>query len=125
MTGIRDHDGDMSSGTSGGKRGGARRGAPPTRRFTPAAFGCAAGAILAVAAWGYLVYVAIGFGQTARAGDTFAWVKLIGATGIAVACLFGALILVARLLKILEVSRSTAPSAPRNAIAQATDELQR
>ena len=63
-------------------------------------------------AWGYLVYAAIDFGSTARGGDSTAWWFLALASVGAVACLFVGLLLVARVLRQLGMTRST--SAPAN-----------
>ena len=56
-------------------------------------------------AWGYLVYAAIDFGATARGGDGGAWVYLALAAVGAVACLFAGLMLIARLLRVLGITR--------------------
>lgn len=48
----------------------------------------ALGITAAVVAWGYLVYLAIDFGTTARDGDGTAWWFLALATIGAIACLF-------------------------------------
>lgn len=69
-------------------------------------------------AWGYLVYLAIDFGTSARAGETSAWwLLLLSAVG-AVACLFAGLLFVARLLGRLGLTGSAqddseAPRPPR------------
>ncbi|GAA4698783.1 hypothetical protein GCM10023349_13760 [Nocardioides conyzicola] len=69
----------------------------------------ALGITLAVVAWGYLVYAAIDFGSTARGGDSQAWWFLAIASVGAVACLFFGLMLVARLLRQLGITRAPAP----------------
>lgn len=69
----------------------------------------AVGITACVVAWGYLVYAAIDFGSTARGGDSTAWWFLALASVGAVACLFVGLMLVARLLRRLGITR--APSA--------------
>jgi hypothetical protein len=56
---------------------------------------------LAVVAWGYLVYAAVDFGSDARGGDTRAWGFLALAAIGAAACLFVALLLIARVLRAL------------------------
>jgi hypothetical protein len=58
-----------------------------------------------VVAWGYLVYAAIDFGSTARGGDSTAWWFLGGASLGAVACLFVGMMLVARLMRRLGITR--------------------
>jgi len=61
----------------------------------------AAGITLALVAWGYLVWAAIDFGADARGGDSQAWWLLGLACLGAVACLFVALMLLARLGRAL------------------------
>jgi hypothetical protein len=72
---------------------------------------------LAVVAWGYLVYLAIDFGSSAREGDSRAWVFLGIASLGAVLCLFLGLVLVARLLRALGITAADEPEeeppAPR------------
>ncbi|HEV7875667.1 MAG TPA: hypothetical protein VGP00_03245, partial [Nocardioides sp.] len=84
---------------SGGKRAGSRRGPKRQRSLSPSLLGLAGGVTLAVVAWGYLVFAAIDFGATARNGDSQAWWFLALASLGAVACLFGGLILIARLVR--------------------------
>ena len=67
------------------------------------------GALLAVVAWGFLVWAAIDFGQTARGGQTEAWAFLALASIGAVACLFLGLMLVALLLRRLGITSTTQP----------------
>jgi hypothetical protein len=55
-------------------------------------------------AWGYLVYLAIDFGTTARAGESGAWGLLALSALGAVACLFAGLLFVSRLLRALGIS---------------------
>jgi len=84
---------------AGGKRAGAR----PKRRLRPDLLGLALGITLAVVAWGYLVVLAISFGSDARGGDSAAW-GLLGLAALgAMACLFLALLLGARILRALGV----------------------
>jgi hypothetical protein len=70
----------------------------------------ALGVTLAVVGWGYLVFAAIDFGAAGRGGDSRAWIFLGMAALGAVACLFVGLMLVARLLRQLGITRD--PSAP-------------
>jgi hypothetical protein len=70
----------------------------------------ALGITAAVVAWGYLVYLAIDFGTTARDGDGRAWWFLGVATIGAIACLFVALMLGARLVRRMRAT--AAPSGP-------------
>ena len=73
----------------------------------------ALGVTLCVVAWGYLVYAAIDFGASARGGEPRAWFFLGLASLGAVTCLFVGLMLVARLLRMLGVTRgSDQPPAP-------------
>ena len=69
----------------------------------------ALGITAAVVAWGYLVYLAIDFGTTARNGDATAWWFLGLATIGAIACLFVGLMLGMRLLARI---RAAAPPPP-------------
>jgi hypothetical protein len=57
------------------------------------------GAVLALVAWGLLVWRAIDFGRSARGGDSGAWLWLTLASLAAVACLFTCLWLVTVLLR--------------------------
>ncbi len=74
---------------------------------------------LAIVAWGYLVYLAIDFGTSARGGESRAW-WFLGLSSLgAVLCLFLGLVLVARLLRALGITappgddaRSRRPRAP-------------
>jgi RsiW-degrading membrane proteinase PrsW (M82 family) len=96
-----------------GKRAGARRGARPPRTFTRRALLLAVGITLAVVAWGYLVYAAIDFGTSARAGRSAGWWLLGLASLGAVACLFLALMLVVRLLRELGIVERPEPPEPK------------
>ncbi|GAA5145855.1 hypothetical protein GCM10023340_15860 [Nocardioides marinquilinus] len=101
---------------AGGKRAGAR----PKRRLRPGLLVLALGVTAAVVAWGYLVLAAIDFGATARGGDDDAWWFLGLASLGAVACLFLALLLLARIARAIGLTRpperddaaSSTPSAP-------------
>jgi hypothetical protein len=73
----------------------------------------AGGVTVAIVAWGYLVYAAIDFGASARAGDSGSWGLLALASVGAVACLFVGLLLVARLLRMLGVMKQQEAPAPR------------
>ncbi len=67
---------------------------------------------LAVVAWGYLVYAAIDFGTSARAGDSTAWWFLALAALGAVACLFLGLVLVTRISRAVGLTRGPDPRTP-------------
>jgi hypothetical protein len=69
---------------------------------------------IAVVAWGYLVYAAVDFGSDARGGDTRAWGFLALAAVGAAACLFVALLLIARVLRALGTPPEdrSAPNTP-------------
>jgi hypothetical protein len=107
---------------SSGKHAGKRRAeAPPRGAATDERTGSgrrtslllhAIGVTLSVVAWGYLVYAAIDFGATARAGDSGAWWFLGLASIGAVACLFVGLMLVARLLRLLGLTRGESDGPP-------------
>jgi amino acid permease len=75
----------------------------------------ALGVTLCVVAWGYLVYAAIDFGATARDGETRAWWFLAMASLGAVVCLFVGLLLVARLMRLVGVTKAAdaEPTPPR------------
>ena len=106
------HNGDMRSES---KHAGSRRGPARSSTRPPAVFLLALAITAAVVAWGYLVYLAIDFGSSARAGETRAWWLLAVASLGAVLCLFLGLVLVARLLRTLGITAkdsSTPPSTP-------------
>ena len=71
----------------------APRSRPPTGPLLLLALGITA----AVVAWGYLVYLAIDFGTSARDGEAAGWWMLALATIGAIACLFVAMMLGTRL----------------------------
>ena len=82
------------------KHAGPRRSA----RQSPAVLVLAGAVTAAVVAWGYLVYLAIDFGTSARGGESTAWYLLgIAALG-AVLCLFLGLVLIGRLLRTLGIT---------------------
>jgi hypothetical protein len=89
---------------------GKRAGPKQKRRFNPALLFLAIGVTFCVVAWGYLVKAAIDFGVTARGGEQGAWLFLGLASLGAVACLFVGLILVARILRRLGITRSPGES---------------
>lgn len=96
-----------------GKRKGSRKAAPSPRTFRKDVFLLALATTVAVVAWGYLVYAAIDFGTDARGGEVRAWAFLALAAVGAAACLFAALMLLARTLRALTsepVSRGSAAS---------------
>lgn len=103
-----------------GKHAGARKAPKPQKssRFPVIPLGYAAALTASVVAWGYLVWLAIDFGTTARAGNASAWWLLGLATLGAMACLFVGLLLAARLVHELGVTTSqpptpAAPAPPR------------
>lgn len=117
--------GETESGRSGGaasragtaKRAGSRRAPRPRRGLSRPLLLLAAGITGCVVAWGYLVYAAVDFGRTARAGDAAAWWFLGLAALGGVACLFVGLMLGARLLRAVGVvaDRSARPVGGRRA----------
>ena len=72
----------------------------------------ALGITAAVIGWGYLVYLAIDFGTSARDGDAAGWWLLALATIGAIACLFVAMMLGIRLVARLKAG-STPPGRRR------------
>jgi hypothetical protein len=72
----------------------------------------ALGITASVVAWGYLVYLAIDFGTAARDGEGRGWWFLGLATIGAIACLFVAMMLGARLVARFRASNPP-PAAPR------------
>lgn len=84
-----------------GKRAGSRRGGKQKASFSPAALAFALAITACLVAWGYLVYLAIDFGTSARAGDSGGWGLLALSSLGAVACLFAGLLFVSRLLRAL------------------------
>ena len=73
----------------------------------------ALGITAAVVGWGYLVYLAIDFGTSARNGDGTAWWFLAMATIGAIACLFFGMMLGARFVG--RIRAAAAPAAPPRA----------
>ena len=69
----------------------------------------ALGITASVVAWGYLVYLAIDFGTSARNGDNRGWAFLALATVGAIACLFLALTLGTRFVTRLRASSPPPP----------------
>jgi cytosine/uracil/thiamine/allantoin permease len=106
--------GGATSSTGGGKRAGSRRGPRRKRRFSRPLFLIALAVTGCVVAWGYLVVAAVDFGRSARGGEAAAWWFLGLATLGAVACLFVGLMLVARALRLLGITRG--PVVSGNAV---------
>lgn len=86
-----------------GNRGGSRRGPRARPRLSGGALGLSAAVAVLVLAWIYLVTVAIDLGSEARGGRGEAWWLLGLASLGAVACLFGSLMLVLRILRNLGI----------------------
>lgn len=86
---------------TGGKRAAARQKA----RFGPSTLLLTIGVTAGVIAWGYLVKAAIDFGVQARSGTSGAWLYLGLASLGAVACLFVGLMMSARLLRELGITK--------------------
>ena len=102
-----------------GRHAGARKAPRQSPSFRPKAFLLALATTAAIVAWGYLVYLAIDFGTSARGGESRAWWFLGLASLGAVLCLFLGLVLVARLLRALGITappgddaRPTPPRTP-------------
>lgn len=110
--------------TGGGKRAGSRKGTRAPRRLRPGIALLALATTLAVVAWGYLVYAAVDFGSSARGGDSQAWGFLTLAAVGAAACLFVALLLIARVLRALAVPPKASPPAEPFAAAIRPDSVE-
>jgi hypothetical protein len=113
------HNGRVTSGkraTAGRHATPARLGEEPSRASRPRSLGAllllALGITAAVVAWGYLVYLAIDFGTSARNGDDTSWWFLGLATAGAVACLFAGMMLGGRLFARLRTARPASPPRP-------------
>lgn len=103
---------------SSGKRAGSRRGPRQSGGVNKAALALAVGITLCVVAWGYLVYLAIDFGTSARSGESGSWALLALASIGAIACLFTGLLLIARLMRTLGITtppdeEPSEPAPPR------------
>ena len=92
---------------------GKRAGAKQKRGFRPGLLLLALGITACVVAWGYLVYAAVDFGGEARDGRDEAWSYLAVAAVGAAACLFIALMLIARLSRAIGLTRPPEPKAPK------------
>jgi fatty acid desaturase len=97
----------MSPVTSGERKHAGSRKAPRSARtrrpLDPKLLIYAAGITFCVVAWGYLVYAAIDFGGSARAGRSAAWMLLLVACIGAACCLFAGLMLAVRALTLLGI----------------------
>jgi hypothetical protein len=94
------------TGTNESKHAGSRRGPRPKRSFRPVLLLLALGVTGCIVAWGYLVWAAIDFGNTARGGDSTAWWLLGLASLGAVACLFVGLMLIAAITRRLGITKA-------------------
>ena len=95
-----------------GRHAGSRKGPRQSPPFQPKVLLLALATTAAIVAWGYLVYLAIDFGTSARGGESRAW-WFLGLSSLgAVLCLFLGLVLVARLLRALGI---TAPPGDEDA----------
>jgi hypothetical protein len=92
---------------------GKRAGAKQKRGFRPSLLLLALGITACVVAWGYLVYAAVDFGGEARDGRDEAWTYLAVAAVGAAACLFIALMLIARLSRAIGLTAPPEPKAPK------------
>jgi hypothetical protein len=111
------HNGPVTSGKRvAGRHAGAARleeDAPRSGRALTPLLLLALGITAAVVAWGYLVYLAIDFGTTARNGDGTAWWFLGLATIGAIACLFVGMMFGTRLVTRLRADPPRPPAAQR------------
>jgi hypothetical protein len=87
-----------------GRHAGSRKGPRRKTSLQPKVLLLAVAMTLSIVAWGYLVYLAIDFGTSARGGESSAWLFLGVASVGAVLCLFLGLVLVARLLRALGIT---------------------
>ncbi|GAA4118947.1 hypothetical protein GCM10022215_21070 [Nocardioides fonticola] len=101
---------------TGGRRAAPRaaEGRRPRRALLPQ-LGLAAALTALLVAWGYLVVVAVDFGGRARNGSGAAWFLLALATVGAVACLFLALLVGVRLVRLVLNPPTDRPSGGRRA----------
>ncbi len=100
-----------------GRHAGSRKGPRQSPSFRPKVFLLALATTAAIVAWGYLVYLAIDFGTSARGGESRAW-WFLGLSSLgAVLCLFLGLVLVARLLRALGITAPPGDDATADAPA--------
>ncbi|MBS4751742.1 hypothetical protein KG112_02830 [Nocardioides sp. zg-ZUI104] len=98
---------------AGGKRAGKRAGSRERAQFRPDLALMAVAITAAVVGWGFLVFTAIGFGADARQdGGASSWLLLIACALAAMACLFLAFMLAARLARALGIA-SAPESKPK------------
>ncbi len=76
-----------------------------------------------VVAWGVLVFAAIDFGRDARDGSNADWLYLVLATLGAVACMFGAIVMAARLQAMMRVAQSSSAGSSTRPLAQPLEPL--
>ena len=94
------------------KHAASRKGPKKAPTLRPRVFLLAVAVTAAIVAWGYLVYLAIDFGTSARAGESRAW-WFLGLSSLgAVLCLFLGLVLIARLLRALGITEAADASSP-------------
>jgi hypothetical protein len=91
----------------GTPRGGARRAAKPKRTVQPRLLLLGVASFAALLGWAVLVWVAIDFGRSARAGESGKWGYLAVTSVAAVACLFLSLWLGTLLLRKVGVLEDT------------------
>ena len=115
---LVDSRSDTMTGVATGKRAGSRRGAKTKASFNGPALAFALAITACLIAWGYLVYLAIDFGTSARAGDSGGWGLLALSSIGAVACLFAGLLFVSRLLRALGI---TSGAEPDDSVETATE----
>jgi len=99
--------GSAAGGPTGTPRGGARRAAKPKPRLRPELLGLAVGALVALAVWGFLVWLAVDSGRSARGGDSGKWGVLAVASLGAVVSLFVCLWLVTLVLRKVGILEDT------------------
>lgn len=104
--------------TGGGKRAGTRRGPKQSRSWRPDVLAYAAGTTLATIGWGLLVWLAIRSGTSARAGSGQHWLWLALASLGAIACLFVAMMLLARISRTLGITSRPAGQDASDSPAQ-------
>lgn len=94
-----------------GKRAGSRRGSRRPARLSRATLAPGLAALVAMIAWGLLVWFAIDFGARARAGEGRAWWVMGGLGVAAMAALFLALMMIVRVSRAVGLTEAPAATS--------------